>query len=620
MSCNLKYFILVLNINSVFFLTECNAQEIKLPEWKEPLGVESSDLKLGFGETDRAGWGAYSPNERAFFNKALPAFFKKTLVLDSITGDRGIKWIFTGPREGFCIELQGKKLLFKRQYYDSFGFNISKKNVQRYPQFDYGLVEITTKNLIKAITVELNHKLQLLVSLNGKEVIHQKIIEDIRRHQIHLTGEKGTLAARILIPETLMGKISVNQENTFQQILGWGGIGTPTAFQELSEEGKELWWKYISEYNLLCQREYPVGRLLNKNLDNWDDLKYAKAHYYGDNFPNGEVSDFVYNRKIQELGGFVIFEFWDFPWWIGDDEKEYARAMVGYCKEAVKQTGKAPRIVGVQNEINMPEERLLRFVPELRETLDREGFKDVKIHMANASTINAALERVNKFTENQEVWDCIDYSATNMYDYQLCFDDPDRFDPTLIAWDEKVNSRQFLSTELCINNNKYQTDSYRIAFTMGQLYEKNLVINNASLIAYCWTILNTEQPSFGASRSLFVVSPEDGFIPIPSGNQLRVFGAFSRRVKEGMVRVEAKSSIDDLKVVAFKKDDSHVTIVILNRSLNPVHLEIDWEGINFSEFETVDPYNPNISKQFEGNSVKIEPGSIVTITNVSLNK
>jgi len=240
--------------------------------------------------------------------------------------------------------------------------------------------------------------------------------------------------------------------------------------------------------------------------------------------------------------------------------------------------------------------------------------------MANASTINAALERVNKFTENQEVWDCIDYSATNMYDYQLCFDDPDRFDPTLIAWDEKVNSRQFLSTELCINNNKYQTDSYRIAFTMGQLYEKNLVINNASLIAYCWTILNTEQPSFGASRSLFVVSPEDGFIPIPSGNQLRVFGAFSRRVKEGMVRVEAKSSIDDLKVVAFKKDDSHVTIVILNRSLNPVHLEIDWEGINFSEFETVDPYNPNISKQFEGNSVKIEPGSIVTITNVSLNK
>lgn len=592
---------------------------VDLSEWKEPEGMESAVLKLGFGESNRAGWGHYSPNERAFFNDVLPSIFKHTLVIDSITGDRGVKWIFTGPREGFYIELNGNKLLFCRKYYDSFGYNYQKEELPRYPQFENGRTEIEADKPIKAIAVEVDYKLSLRVSVNGQEVINQGIIGDIRRNQIHLTGKQGVLSGRILSPQTIEGKVEVNSRVTFQQMIGWGGIGTPTAYNQLSKAGKEMWWQYIREYNLLCQREYPVGGQLHYNLDNWDSLQYAKAHYYGDNFPNGEVSDFEYNRKIQELGGFVMFEFWDFPRWIGNSEKEYARAMVGYCQEAVKRIGKAPRIVGVQNEIDMPEDNIKRFVPELRKALDEAGFKDIKIHMANATSVEVALNRVNKYANNLDVWEHIDYGATNMYDYQSCFDKPDRFDSTLMVWNGKVNTRPFLSTELCINDSRYQTDSYRVALAMGQLYHKNLTLANAVLIAYCWTILNNEQASFDATRSLFAVSPEQGFIPVTSGNQLRVFGAYSRRIKEGMFRVGTKNTNKDIEVVAFKGENNSATMVVLNRSINPVNLEIDWENVNFSEMETVDPYSPNLVKPFTGNAVVINPGAIVTLTNVPLN-
>lgn len=42
---------------------------------------------------------------------------------------------------------------------------------------------------IKAITVEMDDKLVLQISLNGKEVINELFIEDIRRNQIHLLGK-----------------------------------------------------------------------------------------------------------------------------------------------------------------------------------------------------------------------------------------------------------------------------------------------------------------------------------------------------------------------------------------------------------------------------------------------
>jgi hypothetical protein len=99
-------------------------------------------------------------------------------------------------------------------------------------------------------------------------------------------------------------------------------------------------------------------------------------------------------------------------------------------------------------------------------------------------------------------------------DYQNFFTNPDGFDSLLTQWKELAGDKPFLSTELCINNDKYQWPAYRVALTMGQLYHKNLVLADASAVCYCWTLLNVVQPSFGWTRTLTVPDRGHGFVPV----------------------------------------------------------------------------------------------------------
>ena len=63
---------------------------------------------------------------------------------------------------------------------------------------------------------------------------------------------------------------------------------------------------------------------------------------------------------------------------------------------------------------------------------------------------------------------------------------------------------------------------------------------------------------------LFKVSLEKDRRPVPSSNQLRVFGAFSRHLPKGMKRVEVSKTNPDLLVSAFTKGQDK-TMIILNR-------------------------------------------------------
>ena len=148
-------------------------------------------------------------------------------------------------------------------------------------------------------------------------------------------------------------------------MIGWGGIAAPLAYQQLSERGKQLWWELVSEYNLLIQREYPIGTMLKKDLSNWDSLEDSVPHYYGSNFPNSEISDFEYLKKIRTLGGKVWFEFWRLPEWMqgpasnGKSTPEigkYTGAIIAYCRELERHTGRPPDVVGIQNELTQPAE------------------------------------------------------------------------------------------------------------------------------------------------------------------------------------------------------------------------------------------------------------------------
>ncbi len=177
-----------------------------------------------------------------------------------------------------------------------------------------------------------------------------------------------------------------------------------------------------------------------------------------------------------------------------------------------------------------------------------------------------------------------------------------------------------------MNRTQYQEQSYRLALLMGQLYHKNLTLTAASAICYCWLLVNVQQPTFGWTRTLFVPDPSAGFVPKASSFQLRVFGGFSRRVRAGMVRVEAESLNPDVLVTAFAGGRGAKTVIAMNRSLKAQRVRIDWPGASFPFKELTDPYHPNTVVENSGApgdgsiEMTVEPGSIVTLSNVPLTK
>jgi len=580
-------------------------------------------FELGAGKGEFQAWGR-GRDSRVFFDEFLPALFERTILLEQFDPNSRLLWIFTGQRGGFTITIDHGQVGLYQSFYDSFAFNkINEKNA-RHPEWRTPEVKVDCEGRLQRVAVRIDHKLGLSVSLNGRPALKEDCLLDVSRHQLRLAEGKGNARGKMLRPAPKSALVRVEPAKRHQTMIGFGGIATPTAYAQLSAEGKELWWKLLREYNLLIQREYPIGTRLNERMDNWDVLEDATPHYYGDNFPNGEVSDFDYIRKLRRLGGKVWFEFWALPPWVDGDVEKYAEAMVRYCQVSKERAGAPPDIVGIQNEVNQSASMFGRMTLALRRRLDEARFESVDIHMSDSGRLSGGIERAGKFRTSEDVWAAIDYSATHMYDYQDFFTDPDGFDARLAQWKELTGDKPFLSTELCINNDKYQCPTYRVALTMGQLYHKNLVLTDAVAICYCWTLLNVVQPSYGWTRSLCVPDRENGFVPVASSHQLRVFGAYSRRIREGMVRLEARTDTDDLLVSAFAGEKGNGTVIILNRSTEPRRLHVLWPGVTFAEMELVDPYHQNDAQKAPGRladggtEVLVNPGAVVTLTSVPL--
>jgi O-glycosyl hydrolase len=593
------------------------------PQWQAPTDVRRTAFELGEDKGEFYSWGR-GRDFRFFFDEFLPALFERTIVLDEFDAGNELQWIFTGEHGGFTVTIDPNQVSLSQRFYDSAAFNQINKNNARHPEWNAPPVKAAYQNPLRAVTVTMNHKLGLSVALDGREVLREECLLDVSRHQLRLTGGKGKVRGTMLQPNPEPAVVQIDSEKRHQTMMGFGGIATPTAYAQLSAEGKQQWWKLLQEYNLLIQREYPIGTRLNRKMDNWDVLGEATPHYYGDNFPNGEISDFAYIKQLRQVRGKVWFEFWALPPWVDNDAEKYAEAIVCYCQVSRERAGSPPDIVGIQNEIDQPASMFHKMTLTLRRRLDQAGFNSVRIHISDSGSLSGGIQRAEKFHSSEEAWAAIDYSATHMYDYQSFFTEPDKFDARLMQWKDLTGDKPFLSTELCINNNKYQWPTYRIALAMGQLYHKNLVLADAVAVCYCWTLLNVVQPSYGWTRSLFVPDREHGFVPAASSNQLRVFGAYSRRIREGMVRVEAETASNDLLVSAFAGDGRIGTVVILNRSTKPRRVRVHWPDVTFNEMELVDPYYENDVRKSpdvraDGTiEITVEPGALNTLTNVPL--
>ncbi|UCG47006.1 MAG: hypothetical protein JSU94_16085 [Phycisphaerales bacterium] len=596
-----------------------------LPQLQRPDGLSRTVFELGGEKGAYERWGL-GKEHGVFFEEFLPALFERTLVLNEADSATELAWIFTGPNGGFTVTLGEGRVSLRRRLYDSSAFLQMPNGGTRHPEWSMPIQQESFKGRLRAVTVRLDHRLGLSVELNGRKVFAQTCLLDVSRHQLRMIGQETEVRGEMLKPVPEAAVVRIEPARQHQTMLGFGGIATPTAYAQLSEEGKRKWWEFVSSYNLLIQREYPIGRRLNEQMDNWDRLSDASPHNYGDNFPNGEISNFDYIKMLRRLGGKVMFEFWALPPWVGGDVQKYAEAMVRYCQISRQRVGRPPDIVGIQNEVGQSAEMFGRMTLALRRRLDEEGFDFVRIHMSDSGHLSTGIKRARAFLSSDQVWKAIDYAAVHMYDYQNFFTNPDGFDELLRQWKKTTADRPFLSTELCINRPGYQWPTYRVALTMGQLYHKNLVLADAVAICYCWTLLNVVQPSYGWTRSLFVPDHAHGFVPAPSSRQLRVFGAFSRRIREGMVRIEAGTDSGDLLVSAFAGQNNSATVVLLNRSTTPRRVRVVWPGTAFTHIELVDPYHENSIRTVPRDTgtgpveALVDPGAIVTLSNVPVGR
>lgn len=589
---------------------------VELPPWTAPAGVETTPFNLGAGDSSYQVFGG-GAQVRWFADERLPACFERTLELEKVSEGTTLKWIFTGPRAGLTVMVTGRQVQVQRRFYDSPAFNEGQDKKPRHAEWTSASKAFDFDSVPRAITVRADAVLGVTILVNGKTLTQQSWLQDLVRHQVRLEGKQPSASGRMLQPSARAVTVRVDPARRHQTMLGFGGIATPPAYAELSDAGKQRWWRLIADYNLLIQREYPMGARLNQAMDNWDRLADAAPHYYADNFPNGEVSDFEYIKTLRGLGGQVWFEFWALPPSVtskkGVDYEKYAAAMVRYCQVSKEKAGAPPEIVGVQNEVGHEPATYHAMALTLRKALDTAGFQAVKIHLPDRPRLGEGIETAKVFKANPEAWKVIDYAASHMYDFQGAFTKPDDYDARLREWKQVTGDKPTLSTELCVNSSDDQADSFRLALQMGQLYHKNLVLADAVAVAYCWLLLNVEQPSYGATRSLFVSSPQTGDLPVASSHQLRVFGAYSRYLRRGMTRAEATSPDQDLLVCAFADEAGHKTLVALNRSLTPLKVAVDWPGADFTRVEAAGPYQPNTALP-SGLPVTVAPGSIVTLT------
>jgi O-glycosyl hydrolase len=465
------------------------------------------------------GWSRPDDIPRIYFHEELPAFFARTITLaDDLPQRSRLAWIFTGPHAGFTVQFSASKVRIFQRYYDSTGLYSGQGN---FPEKITRDDEQQFEGHARTLTVVLDSHLSVRVLINGKEILRQACVFDVTRHQLMLSAprlEHDVVTGALLATTTGHTLISAHPAERHQEMLGFGGSPSVPAYSQLSAEGKERYWALLKRYKLLIDREYPMGTQLNPDMSNLDDLAEATPHYYGDNFPNGEVSDFDYSRKSIAMGGFVVYEMWGLPPWAEQPYRagpnpildawgravrtaakpeEYARAVVAYCKLAQLRSGLPPAIVGIQNEAEQPPEIFDQMVLTLRRELDRAGFSSVKIHMADASFMSMGIERAKRLQHDPAVWKALDFTATHEYDYQEFFANPDMYDSRLLAMHAASAGKPFLATEICINDPQYQEPSYRIAFNAGQLYQKNLTELDAVGIMYCWLLLDVEQPTFG---------------------------------------------------------------------------------------------------------------------------
>ena len=262
------------------------------------------------------GWSRPDEIARKYFHDNLTGLFERTITLSNDMPERTtLRWIFTGPRAGLTVELTSSKIRIAERYYDSMALYEGQGN---FPEKTTLAVERQYTGEARRLTVIADSHLAVRILVNGQQMIEAPLLFDLTRHQLALAGSRSSheiVEGSLLQPETRDATILMHPDERHQTMLGFGGSPSIAAYNELSDDGKQAYWQMLKRYNLLLFREYPMGSELKPDMSNLEDQADSTPHYYGDNFPNSELSSFDYSRHVIDMGGSVIYELWALPSW-----------------------------------------------------------------------------------------------------------------------------------------------------------------------------------------------------------------------------------------------------------------------------------------------------------------
>lgn len=140
--------------------------------------------------------------------------------------------------------------------------------------------------------------------MNGVQLLKGPLLFDVTRHPVINVASRTAhtvVTGVITEPEAQAAIVTIRPADVHLTMLGFGGSPSMCAYAELSDEGKRQYWDVLKRYNLPLLCEYPRGTQLKPDLGNFDDVRDAAPHCYGDNFPNSEVSDFDCSRHFVML-------------------------------------------------------------------------------------------------------------------------------------------------------------------------------------------------------------------------------------------------------------------------------------------------------------------------------
>ena len=104
---------------------------------------------------------------------------------------------------------------------------------------------------ISSVSIIISHNLGIQLYINDLLSNEQITQIDVSKHQLQIIDLKLKYAAGWIFQRSYLSRYMLTQLRKYQEISGFGGITTPTAFDLLSDQGKMQWWELLKKNNLL---------------------------------------------------------------------------------------------------------------------------------------------------------------------------------------------------------------------------------------------------------------------------------------------------------------------------------------------------------------------------------